>query len=229
MIVETTSEGLKQNRHWGIFYDVVMFTNLSPEHLPSHNNNYEEYRKAKEVLFKALGQKKKNLPFAITPFMCVNGDDMEARHFLAHKAPKKLTFGFNEGVDFRATEISQKGGTLSFICADNTYEVKALGSYFAYNVLPALILAKECHVPHELVREALLTFPVIPGRMEIVDEGQDFLAIVDYAHEKLSMGRLSETASELKKEGAVNKWIVLLGAEGGGREKRNGDDCGQGS
>ncbi len=226
VIVETTSEGLKQNRHWGIFYDVVMFTNLSPEHLPSHNNSYEEYRKAKEVLFASLRQEKKKLPFAITPFMCVNGDDREAKHFLAYKAKKKFTYGLGTGVDVRATAITQQGGLLSFEVEGVEYQVRALGSYFAYNVLPALILAKECGVEEELVKEALRTLPAIPGRMEIIDEGQDFLAIVDYAHEKLSMERLSETVSELKKEGTIKRWIVLLGAEGGGRDKRKRKDMG---
>ena len=43
-IVEVTSEGIKQFRHKGIYFDFLVFTNLSPEHLPSHNNSFENYK-----------------------------------------------------------------------------------------------------------------------------------------------------------------------------------------
>ena len=89
VIIETTSEGLKQKRHLGIYYDVAIFTNLSPEHLPSHNNNYEAYRKAKEVLFASLVKRKKKMPHALSPTIIVNGDDIEAIHFKKHKANRR--------------------------------------------------------------------------------------------------------------------------------------------
>ena len=63
--------------------------------------------------------------------------------------------------------------------------------------------------------------------MEVIDEGQNFLVLVDYAHEKLSMTRLAETVQELKKENPLSRWIVLLGAEGGGRDKRKRADMGE--
>ncbi len=44
-IVETTSEGIKQYRHIGIYYDTAIFTNLSPEHLESHGGSFDEYKK----------------------------------------------------------------------------------------------------------------------------------------------------------------------------------------
>ena len=42
VVMEVTSEGIKQYRQKNIDFDVAMFTNLSPEHLPSHNNSFEE-------------------------------------------------------------------------------------------------------------------------------------------------------------------------------------------
>ena len=47
VLVEATSEGIKMNRHIGLYYDVVVFTNIHPEHLKSHNNSFEEYRNMK--------------------------------------------------------------------------------------------------------------------------------------------------------------------------------------
>ena len=58
---------------------------------------------------------------------------------------------------------------------------------------------------------------IIPGRMEEINKGQNFKVFVDYAHEKQSMTGVLETARHIKKENG--KIIVLLGAEGGGRDK----------
>ncbi len=57
----------------------------------------------------------------------------------------------------------------------------------------------------------------IPGRMEVIDEGQNFTVIVDYAHEQQSITHVLQTAQAMKGPGA--KVIILLGAEGGGRDK----------
>ncbi len=227
VIIETTSEGLKQKRHVGIYYDVAIFTNLSPEHLPSHNNNYEEYRKAKEVLFASLVKHKKKIPYSLYPTIIVNGDDSEAVHFRKHKADKYFSYGVGESVEVRGTKVIQEGKLLTFSAFGEVYRVNAFGSYFVYNVLPALIVAKECGITHEDISFALAHLPVIPGRMEVIDEGQNFLVLVDYAHEKLSMTRLAETIQELKKENPLSRWIVLLGAEGGGRDKRKRADMGE--
>ncbi len=227
VIIETTSEGLKQKRHVGIYYDVAVFTNLSPEHLPSHNNNYETYRKAKEVLFASIVKKKKKIPHTLSPTIIVNGDDIEAIHFKKHKADKYFSFGTGDTVEVKGVDVVQKGKLLTFSTLGKVYKVNAFGSYFIYNVLPALIVAKECAVNDEDISFALAHLPVIPGRMEVIDEGQNFLALVDYAHEKLSMTRLAETVHELKKENPLSRWIVLLGAEGGGRDKRKRADMGK--
>ena len=53
-LVETTSEGLKQFRNNGLFYDIAVFTNITPEHLPSHGGSFEKYKKAKAKMFESL-------------------------------------------------------------------------------------------------------------------------------------------------------------------------------
>src|SRR5262249_28482457 len=52
-IIETTSEGIAQYRHVGIAYDILVFTNLTPEHVESHGT-FQNYRAAKQVIFKEL-------------------------------------------------------------------------------------------------------------------------------------------------------------------------------
>lgn len=227
VIVETTSEGLKQKRHLGIFYDIAIFTNLSPEHLPSHKGDYTLYRKTKEVLFSSLTKKQKDISFPYTRAIYANGDDKEAHHFLKYKVDEVASFGKEIVNDIIAKNIEQKGEMLTFVVDGEEYEIKALGTYFVYNVLPVLLVANNLHIEKESLKRALKERAVVPGRMETVDVGQNFIALVDYAHEKLSMSRLAETVQELKKEGVVKRWIVLLGAEGGGRDKRKRKDMGE--
>ena len=227
VIVETTSEGLKQHRHYGIFYDIAIFTNLSPEHLPSHNNSFVAYRKAKEILFASLYNGIKNVSFPYTQAIYVNKDDKEAEHFLQYEVKEKKAFGLKSG-DVVPTGVAQDGEYINFTVDGANYKMKAYGTYFVYNALPAILLANNLHIKKENVQKALRERSVIPGRMEEISvPHQNFKAFVDYAHEKLSMERLAETVGELKKSGLVKKWIVLLGAEGGGRDKRKRRDMGE--
>jgi UDP-N-acetylmuramoyl-L-alanyl-D-glutamate--2,6-diaminopimelate ligase len=68
-----------------------------------------------------------------------------------------------------------------------------------------------------IIRNGLMGLEVIPGRMEQINEGQPYTVIVDYAHEKQSMTNVLNTAKQMRKPGA--RTIILLGAEGGGRDK----------
>src|SRR3989344_4635329 len=98
-IVETTSEGIKQWRHFGIFYDIAVFTNLTPEHLEAHGNSFERYREAKGRMFKALknGERKIIGGKEIKKIIIVNYDDPHKEYFLNLLADKKINFGTREG------------------------------------------------------------------------------------------------------------------------------------
>ena len=77
-----------------------------------------------------------------------------------------------------------------------------------------------CPSPNALLSLSILiveTVKIIPGRMEKIDEGQNFTVLVDYAHEKESITNVLQTANNMKIGGT--KTIILLGAEGGGRDK----------
>ena len=80
LVLEVTSEGIKQYRHKFIYFDVAVFTNLSPEHIEAHGS-FEKYREAKKELFRAT---KRN--------HIVNLDDKNAEYFLRLKASEKYTY-----------------------------------------------------------------------------------------------------------------------------------------
>lgn len=230
-IVETTSEGIKQWRHAGIEYDVAIFTNLYPEHLTSHGGSFDEYKKAKGKLFSALkpeGVKNKIINGEFIPKIIIANSDSEfSNYFSAFPADKKFTYGVTDQADFRAVEInnfSQSGGP-SFTVSGERYELSIPGEFNIENALPAIAFCKAFGVKTEMIISGLKSLKSIPGRMEKIDVGQSFKVYVDYAHQKESMEALLISARQIA--GDNNKIIVLLGAEGGGRDKAKRTQMGE--
>ena len=219
-IVETTSEGIKQWRHYGIFYDIAVFTNLSPEHLPSHGNSFEKYKAAKGKMFAVLTKSNHKIINGkkIEKIIIANYDDLHKEYFLNFPADKKITFGTIEGANFQADKIRNTKDSLEFFVGSMPYEINILGKFNVYNALPAVAIGSVFSVSIEQIREGLKSLKNIPGRMEKIDEGQNFTVFVDYAHEREGMSAVLETVGEIAVE-AMSKVIVLLGAEGGGRDK----------
>lgn len=225
-VVETTSEGIKQWRHFGIFYDVAIFTNLTPEHLEAHDNSFERYKEAKGRMFKTLyhGSHKIIEGYEIKKIIIVNYDDLHKEYFLNFPADKKITFGTIEGTDFQAEKIKLTGNGLEFFVDSTLYGINILGKFNVYNALPAVVIGSVFDISNKRIYEGLRSLKNIPGRMEKIDEGQEFAIFVDYAHEKEGMSAVLETAREIAEESIgfpsqARKVIVLLGAEGGGRDK----------
>ncbi|MDO8443487.1 MAG: UDP-N-acetylmuramoyl-L-alanyl-D-glutamate--2,6-diaminopimelate ligase [Candidatus Azambacteria bacterium] len=217
-VVETTSEGIKQWRHYGIYYDIAVFTNLSPEHLQAHGGSFEKYKIAKGKMFAALTSREHKIIDGqkIEKIIIANCDSSHAEYYLSFRADKKLTFGLSEGADFRACEIKNTPDGLSFLVGANSYSINILGNFNVYNALPALVIGSALGIANDKIKKGLENLKIIPGRMERINEGQNFLIFVDYAHEGEGMNAILDTARDLVKD---RKVIVLLGAEGGGRDK----------
>ena len=218
-IVETTSEGIKQWRHYGIFYDIAIFTNLSPEHLQSHGNSFEKYKAAKGKMFTSLAHSGRKIINGkkIEKIIIANCDNSHKDYYLGFQADKKITFG-TKGGDFVAKNIRNTSDGLEFFVGVNKYVINILGNFNVYNALPAIIIGSLAGISFNKIQEGLKNLKIIPGRMEKINEGQNFLVFVDYAHEKESMTAVLDTAKDLvSNEGG--RVIVLLGAQGGGRDK----------
>jgi len=217
-IVETTSQGMKQWRHWGIFYDVAIFTNLSPEHLESHGNSFEKYKAAKGKMFIALtkGDRKIIDGKKVEKIIIANCDNPHSDYYLNFPADRRITYGIKGG-NFIVKDIHNTPDGLEFSVDSNRYTINILGNFNIYNALPAIIIGSIFGIHDDKIKDGLANLKSIPGRMEKIDEGQNFLVFVDYAHEKEGMTAVLDTAKDLT--GAGNKVIVLLGAEGGGRDK----------
>jgi UDP-N-acetylmuramoyl-L-alanyl-D-glutamate--2,6-diaminopimelate ligase len=199
--VEMTSEGAKQFRHKFVYLDALIFTNLAPEHIESHGS-YEKYREAKLKIAKALENSPKK-----DRVMVANMDDQEGRKFLNVQVPIRLGFTLSEAEPYTL----QKDG-LEMTFGGKHFKSFLSGTFNIYNILAAASYAKSQHVDSEVIKRALEKFRGIRGRVERIEEGQDFNVIVDYAHTPDSLEKLYEAFQNSPK-------ICVLGNTGGGRDK----------
>lgn len=214
-VVETTSEGIKQHRASCIDYSIAVFTNISPEHLQSHGGSFDNYKQAKGKLFKMLSKHEGDT------MILANTDSEYAPYFLSFPATSKLTYSVNadSSANYIATDIEQDRDSVSFGLGDDKYVLNSPGTFNVYNALPAVMLAKHFGVSVEDISNGLANIGTIPGRMEeIVEVGPlQFRVFVDYAHEETSLRAALGTARSLaNSEGKV---IVLIGGQGGGRDR----------
>jgi UDP-N-acetylmuramoyl-L-alanyl-D-glutamate--2,6-diaminopimelate ligase len=213
-VIESSSEGIVQHRHIGIHYDVMVFTNLTPEHLESHGG-FENYKQAKLTYFQNLAK----LPSKwisgkkIPKIIAVNSDDKYASEFSNFAVDKKISYG-TTGPDVRGTDLKVSPDGISFTANNLPCSLKLKGKFDFYNALAALAATNALGVKLEQGIAALEKVELVPGRMEILQQ-EPFTVIVDYAPEPESLNQLYGTIETWPK----NKIIHLLGSTGGGRDK----------
>jgi len=214
-VIESSSEGVKQFRHVGISYDVMVFTNLTPEHIESHGG-FENYKQAKLTYFKLL----ETLPpktihkQKIPRIIAANIDDPHAPEFLNFNVDQKVTYGTSESANIRGTnfEITELG--IKFKVGDTDFSLQLKGLFDLYNALAAIATVSRWGIDLNKAKHALEKIPSIPGRMELINEGQSFKVLIDYAPEPESLKQMYATVKHWK-HGRI---IHLLGSTGGGRD-----------
>lgn len=209
VVMEVTSEGIKQFRHFGIDFHVAVFTNISPEHLPSHNNSFEEYARTKAKLFETLKNQ--------TNYVVTNADDSQSKYMASFSKVPVITYGIDSG-EKRALNIEETPTGVTFQIEKLKINSPILGKFNVYNILPAVIIGLKEGGSATQVESGIQNLTGIPGRMEVMTKDDPCLVIIDYAHEKKSINALLDAAHALKK--GDGKICIIYGAEGGGRDKR---------
>jgi len=240
-IVETTSEGVRQFRHRFIDYDILAITGLYPEHIESHGS-FEKYKHAKGGLFAHLkktqtkflnkdkyvvntdsGLKKIELE-RLKKTIVVNLNDKYSDYFSAFWAESKIAIKdvnkevfeieskFDKSFDYRVSDSNINGVKISI--KDKDLSLKILGEFNAANAMLAYAVSLAVGVDEVKVRVGLESVTGIAGRLESIEEGQDFKVLVDYAFEPNALDKLYEALSVFK----YNKIIHVLGSAGGGRD-----------
>lgn len=224
-IIETTSEGIVQFRHTGINYDVVVFTNLTPEHIESHGS-FENYRDAKAKLFKHLARCKKKHRSKIFPdqkdslidkIAVVNADDPHAEFFLSQGEYRKFGFTLKSNANnlkFDTLITAKRAGQTAFDVNGTVINMKLLGEYNLYNALAAFTATIPSFVKPQYAKAALEKIENIPGRLEMIPNNKGIQIMVDYAPEPESVRQLYKVLKEIPYE----RLIHILGSAGGGRD-----------
>ena len=194
--LEVSSHALALHRVDCCQFKVAIFTNLTPEHLDFHPT-MEDYFEAKYKLFTMLED---------DGYAIINLDDGYGRRIaerMRELGTNLYTYGINHEADFMATGIKQTPtGTHFMLKFKNEWHeahVPTLGLFNVYNVLGAIAGVVSAGMPIETAIHAVRQLPIIAGRMELIDAGQDFTVIVDYAHTPDSVEKVLEFAQEIKK------------------------------
>ncbi len=231
-VLESTSHGLAQHRVTACEYDVAVVTNITHEHLDYHGS-YEAYREAKARLFRALATsfRKPDAP----KVSVLNADDSSFSYLRDIPADLQLTYGLDTPCEVTAEKIVQELSsvsssiafqppasnlqppTSSFIaftaCTPAArFEVRSslLGLYNVYNVLAAIAVGLSQAVPIEAMQEGIAAVTGLTGRMERIDLGQDFIALVDFAHTPNALEQALKAARAL----TAGEVIVVFGCAG---------------
>lgn len=203
--MEVSSHALALGRADGLVVDVATFTNLSQDHLDFHDT-MAAYEAAKARLFTPAHSRR----------AVVNGTDPAGRRLAARSAVPTTTFG--GAGDWRAEEVElgADGSAFRFVgpLCDLPASVRLPGAFNVANALAALATLVTVGIDPEAAVEGVALLAGVPGRMERIDVGQPFLALVDYAHTPDAVTTLLQAVRSV----TSGKVIIVLGC-GGDRDR----------
>jgi len=213
VVLETTSHGWAQHRVDACEFDIGVVTNITHEHLDEHGS-YENYRAAKARLFSSLEWTKPksqgNPRLAV-----INQDDGSYDFLKAFISGDIVAYGMDKGADVRAVGITYLQGGMSFAVEIDklrvTVTANLLGDYNISNCLAALsATVVGLGISPEKAVKGIANLPGIPGRMEVIDLGQNFTAIVDFAHTPNAL----KVALEASRKMTHGRVISVFGSAG---------------
>ena len=205
--MEATSHGVEQKRLLGVRFAVLVFTNLTQDHLDFHGT-MERYFDAKRRLFTDADP---------APVAVVNADDEYGRRLadeLLRSGAALVTFGLTEEADVPAHGLEVTASGIRFSSDGLEVRSRLRGRFNAENLLGVIAAARVLEVDDASISEGIAAVGGVPGRLEPVDEGQPFTVLVDYAHTPDSLANVLRSAREV----AANRLICVFGC-GGDRDR----------
>lgn len=233
-VVESTSHGLNQGRVVAVDFDVAGVTNITHEHLDEHGTR-ESYVAAKALLFRALfvAPPKPNLPRCAVLNADDEGSYAALRLALAEEAARndqvvivrsygvRATAADDRVLDVSATDLAYEPDRTRFQLhwwgGSFQLETKLIGEFNVSNVLCAATVALALNLDPALIQAGIANFAGVLGRMERIDSGQPFLAVVDFAHSPVSLERALLTLRKLvgqAEAGRAGRLIAVFGSAG---------------
>lgn len=213
VVLESTSHGLAQHRVSACEFDIGVVTNITHEHLDYHGS-YEAYREAKARLFMELANTHKkergNPRLAI-----LNKDDQSYDYLKSVVGVSQIAYSLDSGVDLWAEDVSFTPSGVQFVAVGKGFrfpvQSSMMGLFNISNMLAALgATVVGLNIDPQIARRGIARLRGIPGRMEPISLGQDFTAIVDFAHTPNALYRALETARQLTR----GRVFVIFGSAG---------------
>jgi len=204
VVIETSSHALAQYRVWGVPYEIAVMTNVTYDHLDYHGT-FERYTAAKQRLFKLAN--KHGLRFGVA-----NADDPQCEGFTDNIA-NHTTYGLSAG-EVKATNVSlsASGSTYDVAVGDDTYHIKVNipGEFNVSNSLAALSVGRKLKLTPQQIEKGIAALSGVEGRMNTIDEGQDFKVIIDFASTPDAFTNFFKSVRPLTK----GKLIAVFGSAG---------------
>ena len=183
LVLEVTSHALAQFRTLGIPIEIAVFTNLTHDHLDYHKTLIK-YRAAKGKLFKKA------------KFSILNADDSATKYYQT-LAQEYTTYGIKSGQN-RAESLKLTVNGVKYSLGDINIETKIPGEFNVYNSMAAALVGQKLGLTPKQIHDGIKSLEAVEGRMNIIDEGQPFTVIVDYAHAPDALEKVFDSVKDHK-------------------------------
>jgi UDP-N-acetylmuramoyl-L-alanyl-D-glutamate--2,6-diaminopimelate ligase len=215
-VLEMTSHGLAQGRLNGTDIDVAVLTNVTHEHLDYHGT-WENYRAAKARMFRMLNTSaRKDNQQKIS---VINGDDSSIDFFRDIPADHIGIYSLKFPGEFQGHNVRYLPTGTYFEVNGVEYAISLVGEFNVLNALAAITTASCLGVSTDAIHKGLSAVNAVSGRMERIDAGQNFTALVDFAHTPNALKNVLEAARTMVLPG--RRVIAVFGSAGlRDREKR---------
>ena len=197
--MEVSSHALEQHRVSGVVFDAAIFTNLSQDHLDYHPS-MEAYFAAKARLFTP----------AHADRGVINADDPYGLRLLEAATIPMSSFAIEHEADLQAEAVSVDVGGTSFEAGGLAVRTQLRGGFNVANCLGALAAARVLGMDDAVAVQGIGAVHGVPGRLEPIEAGQNFLVMVDYAHTPDSILSVLKAARPL----TSGRLIVVFGCGG---------------
>jgi UDP-N-acetylmuramoyl-L-alanyl-D-glutamate--2,6-diaminopimelate ligase len=209
-VMEVSSHAIEMKRVAGLHFEIAVFTNLSRDHLDFHGD-MESYFRTKRKLFEGLT--------GVRPrFMVLNADDSRYENLRSIDPTRVISYGMEVASDihpvryqfgWEATDVMFKTPI-----GELTVRTYLMGKANLFNIGAAIGVGVALDIPPDVITRGIEGLRHVPGRFELVNAGQPFRVIVDYAHTDDALEKVLKSARQI----TSGRLIVVFGC-GGERDR----------